>query len=89
MLRLEIRLRPETEVLLKDKVILDALRRAGVFHIAAISKDVERPIRTRLGANPEGLSELELLERYFAARGVKSVRRAQLLRLAREIVAGE
>lgn len=89
VLRLEIRLRPETEVLLKDKVIRDALRRAGAFHIAAVSKDVERPIRTRLGANPEGLSELELLERYFDARAVEPGRREQLLRLAREIVAGE
>lgn len=89
VLRLEIRLRAETEVLLKDKVIRDVLRGAGAFHIAAISKDIERPIRTRLGANPEGLSELELLERYFAARAVVPARRAQLLRLAREILAGE
>ncbi|MYD10719.1 MAG: exonuclease SbcCD subunit D [Chloroflexi bacterium] len=89
VLRLDIRLGAETEAMLKDKVIRDALRRAGVFHIAAISKDVERPIRTRLGANPEGLSELELLERYFEVRAVEPGRREQLLRLAREIVAGE
>ena len=89
VLRLEIRLSPETEAILKDKVIQEQLRRAGVFHIAAISKAVERPLRMRLGVNPEGLTELELLERYFEARGVEAGRREQLLRLAREIVAGE
>ncbi len=89
VLRLEIRLTPESEAQLKDKVIQTELRRAGVFHTAAISKDVERPVRTRLGVNPEGLTELELLERYFDARAVDAGRREALLRLAREIVAGE
>ena len=86
VLRLDIRLTPESEALLKDKVIRDELRRAGVFHFAAISKDVARPQRTRLGVSPEGLSELELLERYFDARGVEAGRREALLGLAREIV---
>lgn len=89
VLQLEIQLTPESETLLKDKAIRDELRRAGVFHIAAISKVVERPQRTRLGVNPEGLTALELLERYFEARDVAAERREALLRLAREIVAGE
>ncbi len=89
IVRLEIRLKPETEAMLKDKVIHQELRRAGVFHIAAISKDVERPLRARLGVNPEGLTPLELLERYLDAREVEAGRREELLRLAREIVAGE
>ena len=89
VLRLEIQLTPETETLLKVKVIRDELRRAGVFHIAAISLEVKRPLRTRLGVSPEGLTELELLERYFDAREVEAGRREALLRLAREIVAGE
>jgi len=89
IVRLEMRLNPETEAMLKDKVIHQELRRAGVFHIAAISKDVERPLRTRLGLNAEGLTPLELLERYLDAREVEAGRREELLRLAREIVAGE
>ncbi len=89
ILRLEMRLTPETEAMLKDKVIHAELRRAGVFHIAAIIKDVERPLRARLGMNPEGLTPLELLERYFEAREVEAGRREDLLRLAREIVTGE
>ncbi|MCE2473902.1 MAG: hypothetical protein J4G18_18785 [Anaerolineae bacterium] len=89
IVRLEMRLKPETEAMLKDKVIHQELRRAGVFHIAALSKDVERPVRTRLGLNPEGLTPLELLERYLDAREVEAGRRAELLRLAQEIEAGE
>ena len=89
VVRLAIRLTPESETLLKDKLIVDALRKADVFHIAGIHKDVERRARTRLGANPQGLTALELLERYFEARDVEAGRRAELLGLAREIVAGE
>ncbi len=88
-LRLAIHLSPASETLLKDRVIQDELRRAGVFHIAAINKAVERQHRTRLGVNSAGLTPLELLERYFDARDVEAGRREQLLRLAREIVAGE
>ncbi len=89
IVRLELRLKPESETLLKDKVVQAELRRAGVFHIAAISKDVERPLRARLGLNAEGLTPLELLERYLDVREVEAGRREELLRLAREIVAGE
>ena len=89
IVRLELRLKPESETLLKDKVVQAELRRAGVFHIAAIRKDVERPLRARLGLNAEGLTPLELLERYLDAREVEAGRREELLRLAREIVAGE
>ena len=89
IVRLVIRLTPESETLLNDGLIVKELRRAGVFHIAGISKDVDRRARSRLGASPEGLSPLELLARYFEGRGVEAGRREALLRLAREIVAGE
>ena len=89
VVRLAIRLSPESETLLKDKLIVGELRKAGVFHIAGIRKDVERRARTRLGANPEGLTALELLEHYFEAREVEAGRRGELLELARGIVAGE
>lgn len=89
VIRLIIKLTPESETLLNDGLIVKELRRAGVFHIAGIQKQVERRTRTRLGASAEGLTPLELLERYFEGRGVEAARREELLELAREIVAGE
>ncbi len=89
VLRLEVRLTPENEALLQDALIIAELRRAGVFHIAGIRKQVDRPVRTRLGLSPEGLQPLELLERYFQSRDVETARREELLGLAREIIEGE
>lgn len=88
IVRLELRLTPESEALLDERAIVEALKRAGVFHIAGIGKDVERGERTRLGRSPEGLSPLELLERYFEMRGLDEVRREALLERARDIVEG-
>ena len=89
VVRLLIRLTPETETRLKEKLIVDELKRAGVFHIAGLRLDVDRRARTRLGESPEGMTPLELLERYFDARDVDAARREELLKLARGIVAGE
>ena len=88
IVRLELRLRPESEALLDEGAIIEALKRAGVFHIAGIGKDVERGRGTRLGRSPEGLSPLELLERYFEIKEVDAARREALLERARDIVEG-
>ncbi len=89
VVRLVIRLTPQSETLLNDGVIVNELKRAGVFHIAGISKDVDRRARARLGVNPEGMTPMHLLERYFESRNVEASRREELLRLARGIVEGE
>ena len=89
VVRLVIKLSPESETLLNDSVIVKELKRAGVFHISGISKDVERRARSRLGVSPEGLTPMQLLARYFEGREVEAERREELLRLAREIVEGE
>ena len=89
VLRLEILLTPVSEALLNDGLIVEELRRAGVFHIAAMRKQVERGSRSRLGVSPEGLTPLELLERYFESRDVEAERKEELLRLAAEIIEGE
>ena len=89
VVRLVIKLTRESETLLNDGVIVNELKRAGVFHIAGISKDVDRRSRARLGANPEGMTPMQLLERYFESRDVDPERREELLKLARGIVAGE
>ena len=89
VVRLVIKLTPESETLLNDSVIAKELRRMGAFHIAGIGKDVDRRGRTRLGVSPEGLTPMELLARYFESRDVEAGRQEALLKLAREIVAGE
>ena len=86
ILRLELRLNPESEALLDESALTEALKRAGVFHIAGIRKDVEQGRRTRLGRSPDGLTSLELLARYFEMRGLDAARREALLERAREIV---
>ena len=89
VVRLVIELTPESETLLNDGVIVNELKRAGVFHIAGISKDVDRRTRSRLGVSPEGKTPMELLARYFESRDVEAARRDELLKLARGIVEGE
>ena len=87
VLRLHIALKPETEAQLNDGRITRALRAAGVFHVAGIRKEVERPARTRLGKRPEELTDMQLLSRYFDSTGIDRARRESLLAAAREIVA--
>lgn len=88
VVRLVIKLSPESEALLNDGVIANELKRAGVFHIAGISKAVDRRARSRLGLSPAGMTPMQLLARYFEGREVEAERREELLRLAREIVEG-
>jgi exonuclease SbcD len=89
IVRLVIKLTPESETLLNDGLIVKELRRAGVFHIAGINKDVDRRARARLAVSPEGMTPMQLLERYFESRDVEAGRREELLTLARRIVEGE
>lgn len=86
IVRLELRLTAESEALLDERAIIEALKGAGVFHIAGIRKDVERGGPTRLGRSPEGLSPMELLERYLEIRDVDAERREALLERAQEVV---
>ncbi len=85
VVRLIINLAPENETRLNEATLRDALRQANVYHLAGIRKEVERPERARLGANPEGLTNDELLDRYFLSRDVPEDRRKALLELANEI----
>jgi len=86
VVRLIIQLTPETDNLLKEGSIFDALKRAGVFHVAGIRKEVERHDRSRLDVSPEGLTPLELLDIYFKSRDVGSTRREELLEKAKDII---
>ena len=88
VLRLRIDLTPESESLLNDGQIQRALRRAEVFHLAGLRKNIERGARARLGKSAEELTPLQLLARYFESRDVDASRRDELLQIAGEIVAG-
>lgn len=85
IVRLIIRLRPEQEASLRERDIRAMLKPAD--YIAAISKDVERVERARLGGqNPEEMSPLELLERYMQSKDIDDDRIDALLEYAKKIV---
>jgi exonuclease SbcD len=86
IVRMILELSPETAARLNEKEIRDALHDADVHLIAGIQKNVEQPARTRLGSSPEGLTDLELLERYLKAKEVREERREQLLEAAKPIL---
>lgn len=88
VVRVSVELKAHQEAGLRERDIVTALKRAS--HIAAISKKVEREARARLGDGAvQELGPLDLLERYFEAKGTQPERTRQLLELARTIVADE
>lgn len=89
VVRLVLDLSPETEARLNESIIRDELKRAGVFQVAAVRKQIEQPARARLGASPEGLTAPELLERYFISKEIPPERRRELLDAARAIFDGQ
>ena len=86
VVRLIIALTPETDAILNDGAIREALRQAGVFHLAGIKRDVQRADRARLAANPEGMTHEQLLEQYLISREIERERRNLLIEAAREIM---
>jgi exonuclease SbcD len=75
---------------LREREIEKALREAEVNSIAAIAKDVDRPVRTQLGGvSPETLSPAELVERYFIHKGRPPEEAARLAEAAQELFQAE
>lgn len=88
VVRVSIELNAHQEAGLRERDLVAALKRAS--HIAAISKKVEREARARLGDGAvQELGPLDLLERYFEAKGTQPERARQLLELARTMVDSE
>lgn len=89
IVRLIIHLSVEKEPSLRENDVRRALTPA--HHIAAIIKDVRRPVRLRLGSGGtvEEMTTLELLRRYFEAKQVDPERCKELLSYAAEILADE
>lgn len=85
VVRMLLELTPETEARLNEAMLRDALRRAGVSVIASIRKDVEQADRARLGGNPEGMTDTQLLERYLISNNVAQDRRSHLIDVAESL----
>ena len=89
VVKLIIRATPENEPHLNMREIRKLLKDKEVAHVASIIRDVERPIRLRLGTAQEiaNASPQELLARYFEAKQVARERRKMLLKYADQIFA--
>ncbi len=86
IVRLILKMTPEIEARFNEAIVRDALRRARVSAVAAIRKEVDQPARARLGENPEGLTDLELLERYMIGKQIDGERRTRILAEAEDII---
>ncbi len=89
VVRLNVQLSPETETRLNEATIRDELKRAGVSQMAAIRKQVDQPVRARLGGSPEGLTQAELLERFLLSKEMPLDRRVELMDAAELIFEGK
>lgn len=81
ILRLQLQLAAEQEAALDMGALRETLRQAGVWHLAGLQRQVERPARVPAGALA-GLDALQLLERYLDAQERPAARQAELLQAA-------
>lgn len=77
---------PENSPLIKEDAIHKVLDEAKVHTIAAVIKEVNQASRARLGESPEGLTPLELLERFFNAKEYAPDRIESLLKYAEQFL---
>ncbi len=86
VVRIIIQADPESNALINLKDVEYSLRDGGCSAIASIQREIEQPDRARLGPTPEGLTPLELLERYFKSRDISSERISVLLEAAADLI---
>lgn len=89
IVKVKISLTPETNAQLSDVPIRDELVKCGVFHIAAIQREIERRDRPRLQISPEGLTHEQLLAHYLTHQVADTARRERLTELGRDLMRGE
>jgi len=86
VVRVVIHTSPETDSLINQRDIDHALADSGAAFVAAVNREVEYPIRARLGVQrPEGLAPIELLERYLTSKETSPERIALLKDYAEQI----
>ncbi len=90
IVKIILQMRPDQEALLKERDIQRLLlEEMGVYHIAAIKREVEHVRRTRLaGLKPEELSPLQLLDKHLESKSVPAHRRELLLKYATALING-
>ena len=86
VVRVLIATSPETDTLINQREVETALSDAAF--IAAIQREVDYPVRARLGVDrPEGLAPAELLERYLVSKDTSPERLALLKEYAEMLFA--
>lgn len=88
VVRVIVNATPENEPLIRDRDIELALDGCGF--LAAIQRDIDYPVRARLGVErPEGLTPMELLERYLNSKNTDPNRHALLMEYAEHLLFDE
>lgn len=82
IVRLIVQADVEAETKIRESEIQKALYDAKASVVAGIQKEVERPVRSRFSANPEGWSSSQLLKHYLETKKVAPDRITVLLERA-------
>lgn len=84
VVRVQVELRPDQEAAFREREIRGKLDTASSV---TVQRRVETEVRARLGnESPEAMSSLELVDRYFRARGVEAGRMEVLLQKAQQLI---
>lgn len=87
IVRVQVKLPASQEALLRDREPRRALEEMGAHHVAAFTREVERPTRVRLGATDVGTrSPQELLGLYLETTDVTPERARTLKEYARRLM---
>jgi exonuclease SbcD len=86
IVRVLLEMNADTNARFKEDIVRDALRRAGA-HVFSIRKEIVHEMRLRLGDNPEGLTDADLLDHFLISRQIDGPRRAELAERARDLFA--
>lgn len=89
IVRMHVQLNQEQESSFNEPLVREVFRQSGVFYLAAIRKEIDSPERSRLGVSPEGLTHVQLLEKYLITRDIPTGRREQLLAEAERLFGSE
>jgi exonuclease SbcD len=88
VVRVMVTATPENEPLIRDRDIEQALE--GCAFVAAIQRDIDYPVRARLGVErPEGLTPMELLDRFLRSKGTDPDRHSVLMDYAERLLCEE